>query len=108
VIDHGFARLRAAPALRDGSGPRGGGGHLDGGRGGGGDFTSIQAAVDAAAAGDRVEIAPGSYVEDVQLDDKALTLLGTGGAELTFLSPATAAGPALAISDGEEIGRAHV
>src|SRR5881628_2217428 len=43
-------------------------------------FGTIQAAVDAAAAGDVVEVAPGSYCGATV--DKALTLLGRGRATI--------------------------
>ena len=45
---------------------------------GGGDFTSIQAAVDAAASGDTIEIAPGTYEESISISAKTLALSGSG------------------------------
>lgn len=45
---------------------------------GGADFTSIQAAVDAASAGDIIEVAPGTYAESISVD-KQLTIRGDPG-----------------------------
>ncbi|MBL8840286.1 MAG: hypothetical protein JNL90_02030 [Planctomycetes bacterium] len=45
-------------------------------------FCTIGAAVAAAATGDTVHIAPGTYVEKVT-DTKSLTFIGTGGAAVT-------------------------
>ncbi|NIA11877.1 MAG: hypothetical protein GWP10_19660 [Nitrospiraceae bacterium] len=49
---------------------------------GGADFTSIQAAVDAASAGDTIEVRSGTYVENVDVD-KRLTLVGEGADVVT-------------------------
>jgi len=43
------------------------------------DYATIQAAVDAAASGDTIHIAPGVYVEQVFIKDKNLTLIGRPG-----------------------------
>lgn len=43
-------------------------------------FTSIQAAVDAAADGDRITIRSGKYIEQVTIIGKDLTLVGQSGA----------------------------
>lgn len=48
--------------------------------GSGGCYSSIQAAVDAAADGDQIVIRPGRYVEQVTIIDKDLTLVGREGA----------------------------
>ena len=48
------------------------------------DFTTIQAAVDSAMAGDRIEIDAGSYSEEVAID-KDLTVVGAGS-DATLLS----------------------
>ena len=49
---------------------------------GGADFTSIQAAVDAASAGDTIEVRTGTYVENVDVN-KTLTLIGDGADVVT-------------------------
>ncbi len=57
---------------------------------GGGDYTSIQAAVDAAASGDVIEVDPGTYRENVLITEKSLTIRG--------------ADPSTTIIDGSEVG----
>jgi hypothetical protein len=42
------------------------------------DYATIQAAVDAAASGDTIHIAPGVYKEQADIVDKDLTLIGRG------------------------------
>ena len=64
---------------------------------GSGDYDSIQAAVDAASAGDTVAIAPGNYVESV-IVDKDLTIVGDGpSGEVVLNVPED--GPLLASAD---------
>ncbi len=46
--------------------------------GGGGDFTRIQPAIDAAAGRDTIEVAAGVYSDTLRIVDKALYLLGAG------------------------------
>jgi len=46
------------------------------------DFTSIQAAVDAASSGDKIEVRSGTYVENVDVG-KRLTLIGDGADVVT-------------------------
>lgn len=55
-------------------------------QGGGADFTEIQAAVDAAADGDVLEIASGFYAP-VAITGKGLTLLGKGAVTIASLNP---------------------
>ena len=43
------------------------------------DYPTIQAAVDAAASGDTIRIAPGVYVEQTRVTNKSLTLVGQPG-----------------------------
>lgn len=56
-------------------------------------YASIQAALDAANPGDTVLVAPGSYAENLDFQGKAVTLRSTGGADATFLRPASSGAP---------------
>ncbi|WP_292471188.1 NosD domain-containing protein, partial [Methanolobus sp.] len=49
---------------------------------GGADFTTIQAAVDAASAGDTILVSPGTYNENVDVD-KSVIIGSTDGADVT-------------------------
>ena len=53
-------------------------------------FCNIMDAVTAAADGDTIHIAPGTYLENVVLD-KDLTLIGTGGDHKVVFEPALVA-----------------
>ena len=73
------------------------------GLGGTFDFSTIQAAVTAAANGDTISIAAGTYTENVTITDKAVTIDGdeTGGA-VNLNGQITVAGTlngALAVTD---------
>lgn len=46
-------------------------------------YTSIQAAVNAAVDGDRVLLAPGIYNEQVTIDNKSITISSSGGPSVT-------------------------
>lgn len=64
------------------------------------DFTSVQAAVDAAASGDVVMVLPGTYTEQVVID-KDLDLMGDGPrAEVVIAAPTDAAGSPEAAGPG--------
>ncbi len=45
--------------------------------GAGGEYTTIQAAVDAAQSGDTINVASGTYSENVEIDGKAITIDAT-------------------------------
>lgn len=49
------------------------------------DHATIQAAIDAAADGDTVHVAPGVYNEWIDFKGKAIHVRGTGGRQQTFL-----------------------
>jgi len=63
------ARAAVLPVHPDGSGP----------------YPSLQAAVDAAAPGDTVELAPGEYRQTAVVDQKHLTVRGRDGAGPTVI-----------------------
>jgi len=54
-----------------------------------GDFTTISAAVAAAAATDMIDVGPGTYAESITID-KSLTVIGTSGSSATILDGANA------------------
>lgn len=50
------------------------------------DFNSIQAAIDAAASYvDEIEVAPGTYNEAINFNDKAVRLYSSGGPDVTII-----------------------
>jgi MYXO-CTERM domain-containing protein len=63
---------------------------------GGGDFASLQDAVDAALSGDRLVINSGTYSENITISDKNLSLEGAGSISTTIWGDGSAA--ALSIS----------
>jgi len=64
---------------------------------GSGAYTTIQAAIDAAAGGDIVLVAPGTYETDLTID-KSITLLGAGGG-LAGFDPARGTGETIITGD---------
>ncbi len=69
--------------------------------GGGGDFTSIQDGIDAAADGDEVTVGPGNYAEAIRLDGKAIIVRSTAGSAVTTIDPGGAAPFAVTFDDRE-------
>ena len=53
--------------------------------GGTGDYASIQAAIDGARSGDEIAVAPGTYLETIDFQGKAIRLHATAGADFTTI-----------------------
>lgn len=70
--------------------------------GGGGTYTTIQAAINAAASGATITVCAGTYKERLTVPGKNLTLKGTSGATLTILD-ANASGTALTLTGGAKV-----
>ncbi|MFH1998128.1 MAG: right-handed parallel beta-helix repeat-containing protein [Planctomycetota bacterium] len=51
-----------------------------------GEYSTIQAAIDAASDFDEVHVAPGTYFENINFLGKRIELLGTGGPEITTIN----------------------
>ncbi len=49
------------------------------------DKPSIQAAIDAAATGDTVLVAPGTYLENINFHGKAITVISEQGPSVTTI-----------------------
>jgi hypothetical protein len=54
-------------------------------------YPTIQAAINAASAGDTVKVCPGIYVENITIDKASLTVVSTGGAAVTRILAAQVA-----------------
>jgi len=65
-----------------------------------GDHATIQAGIAAAAAGDTVQVAPGTYLENISLAGIDIVLLGAG-MDSTILKPADGGLPLVRIHQGE-------
>src|SRR5262245_1820024 len=54
-------------------------------------YATIQAAINAASAGDTVKVCPGSYTENVTINKPGLTVVSAGGAFVTRITAASIA-----------------
>ena len=54
-------------------------------------YPTIQAAINAASAGDTIKVCPGTYVENVTINKASLTVVSTGGAAVTRILAAQVA-----------------
>ncbi len=69
-----------------------------------GNYSTIQAGVNAANNGDTVLVAPGTYIETVTIQNAAIHLLSSGGADVTTISRSgSGAYSCLVVSTSSEI-----
>lgn len=64
-------------------------------------YSSIQAAIDAAATGDTIQVAAGTYKELINFKGKAITVKGTSGARSTIIDGNGAVGPVVRFATSE-------
>jgi|GEM_PF-2875461 len=65
------------------------------------DHATIQAAINASSSGDTILVAPGTYTEGLNLNGKSIQLIGTGGADVTFVDGNNSIGVLLRANNGE-------
>ena len=66
-----------------------------------GDYSTIQAAIDAAVAGDAIVVAPGTYSEAIDFRGKAITVRSSAGPLLTIIDGANSSGSVVTAISGE-------
>jgi nitrous oxidase accessory protein NosD len=64
-------------------------------------YATIQAAIDAAAAGDVVQIAPGTYPGPINFNGKAITVRGATDPSTVLISGGTTGSPVVRFGSGE-------
>src|SRR5262249_10654210 len=65
-----------------------------------GDYATIQAAINAAINGDTIQVAPGSYIENINFLGKAIQITSDQGAQVTTID-GNQAGPVVSFISGE-------
>jgi hypothetical protein len=68
------------------------------------DHATIQAAIDAAATGDEIVVAPGTYNELIDFSGKAITLRSSDGAAVTTIDGTAKGGSVVQCTSGEGLG----
>ena len=68
-----------------------------------GDYPTIQAAITAAATGDTIVVAPGTYEEDIDFEGKGIILESAAGPAVTVIQ-GTGTGPVVRIDSEEPAG----
>jgi len=66
------------------------------------DQPTIQAAINAASNGDTVQVAPGTYTENINFSGKAITVTSTGGPQVTTINGG-GAGSVVTFSTSEKL-----
>ena len=67
-------------------------------------FSTIQGALNAALPGDRIEVSPGTYVEQIDFLGKAVELVAVGGWQVTMISGGNLPGRVVSFINGESSG----
>jgi hypothetical protein len=68
------------------------------------DHATVQAAIAAAQSGDRVQVMPGTYVENIDLLGKLLVVESVGGPDVTVLDGSSQSDSVVLANKGEPVG----